>query len=162
MHIRHAVPADLPAMEEIYAEARAYMAAHGNPTQWGTALPKREWLEADMARGESYVCVKDGQVVATFMLSTAGEPTYAYIEDGQWPDEEPYGVIHRIATGGERKGAGAFCIRWCLEQCGNVRIDTHDDNRPMQALLDKLGFAYSGRIYVEDGTPRRAYCKRRD
>ena len=159
MHIRHAVPADLPAMEELYAQARAYMAANGNPTQWGTEYPKREWLEADMAEGVSYVCEEDGQVVATFMFSTAGEPTYAYIEDGQWPDDEPYGVIHRIATGGTRKGAGAFCIRWCLEQCGSVRIDTHDDNRPMQALLDKLGFVYCGRIYVEDGTPRRAYCR---
>ena len=159
MHIRHAVPADLPAMEELYARAWAYMADNGNPTQWGTEYPRREQLEGDMAEGVSYVCEEDGRVAATFMFSTAGEPTYAYIEDGQWPDDGPYGVIHRIATGGARKGAGAFCIQWCLERCGSVRIDTHDDNRPMQALLDKLGFSYCGRIYVEDGTPRRAYCK---
>lgn len=160
MHIRRSTPADLPAMEEIYAAARAYMAEQGNPTQWGTANPRREWLEQDMAEGVSYVCVEDGQVVATFMFTTAGEPTYSYIEDGAWPDDGPYGVVHRIATGGARKGAGAFCLNWCLERCGNLRIDTHRDNRPMRALLAKLGFACCGIIYVEDGTPRLAYYRK--
>jgi len=68
--------------------------------------------------------------------------------------------VHRIATGGARKGAGAFCLNWCLDQCGNLRIDTHRDNRPMRALLAKLGFVYCGVIYVEDGTPRLAYYRK--
>ena len=44
----------------------------------------------------------------------------------------------------------------------NIRIDTHEDNRIMQHLLDKYGFAKCGCIYVEDGTPRIAYQKERD
>lgn len=163
MHIRHAAPSDLPAMERIYAQARIYMADNGNPTQWGDTYPldvQMEEVAEDVALGRSYVCEEDGRVAAVFTFTAGPDPTYAVIEDGQWPDEEPYGVVHRIATGGARNGAGAFCLRWCLERCGNLRIDTHEDNRPMRALLDKLGFVYCGKIYVEDGTPRRAYCKK--
>lgn len=35
MEIRHAEPADLERMMEIYAQARRFMADHGNPNQWG-------------------------------------------------------------------------------------------------------------------------------
>lgn len=42
---------------------------------------------------------------------------------------------------------------------GNVRIDTHRDNQPMQALLKKCGFAYCGRIFLADGSERIAFQK---
>jgi RimJ/RimL family protein N-acetyltransferase len=48
-------------------------------------------------------------------------------------------------------------LTWCLEQRGNIRIDTHDDNLPMQRALEKNGFVPCGRIWCEDGTPRIAY-----
>ncbi len=156
MEIRHAVPADLPAMEALYDQARAFMAAHGNPTQWGDGYPDRAMLEEDMALGRSYVCEENGQVTATLMYTAGPEPTYQIIEDGQWPDDEPYGVVHRLAAGG-RGGAGTSCLNWCLAQSGRLRIDTHADNHPMRSLLDKLGFSYCGVIHVEDGTPRLAY-----
>lgn len=35
MYIRKAAEGDLPRMMEIYAVARRFMAAHGNPNQWG-------------------------------------------------------------------------------------------------------------------------------
>ncbi len=34
MNIRPAQPGDLPALLEIFADARAFMAQTGNPTQW--------------------------------------------------------------------------------------------------------------------------------
>ena len=89
-----------------------------------------------------------------------GQPTYAVIEDGQWMDPGPYGVVHRIASDGSVSGAGAFCINWAFDQCGHMRIDTHGDNRVMQRLLEKLGFVRCGTIYVEeDDYPRFAYEK---
>ena len=60
------------------------------------------------------------------------EPTYRVIEDGDWADDSPYGVVHRIATDGSVRGTGAFCLNWAFEQCGHLRIDTHGDNLPMQ------------------------------
>ena len=38
-------------------------------------------------------------------------------------------------------------------------LDTHEANGPMRHKLEKNGFTYCGIIYVEDGTPRRAYQK---
>ena len=43
--------------------------------------------------------------------------------------------------------------------CGNLRIDTHEKNIPMQGCLAKNGFARCGIIYLEDGDPRIAYQK---
>ena len=39
----------------------------------------------------------------------------------------------------------------------NVRIDTHADNASMKYILSKLGFEYTGVIYIENGEVRDAY-----
>lgn len=88
-----------------------------------------------------------------------GDPTYMRIYDGDWINDSCYGVVHRITSTGNVKGAASFCLNWALEQCGNIRIDTHRDNIVMQHLLDKNGFKYCGIVYVEDGTERIAYQK---
>ncbi len=160
MQIRKTAPADLPALEQLYARARAFMAASGNPSQWGSTRPSRSDLEADISLGRSYVCQIDRQIVAAFMFAPGPDPTYAEIA-GAWLNAQPYHVAHRIATGGSRQGAGAFCLNWCFRQCGNLRIDTHRDNLPMQNLLKKQGFQYCGVIHIEDGTERLAFQKTR-
>jgi len=165
MRIRKSTLQDLERMMAIYAHARAFMAQHGNPNQWGpTCWPPEELIRQDIARGCSYVCVNDaGQVVGTFFFIQGAdvEPTYREITDGAWLDGSPYGVVHRIASDGSEKGVGAFCINWAYEQCGrHLRIDTHGDNQVMQKMLAKLGFIHCGTIYVEeDDAPRLAYEK---
>ena len=150
-------------MLELYAGARAFMAAHGNPNQWGpTNWPPEALLRRDIAIGRSYVCVHEGRVVGTFCFIQGKdiEPTYARIEDGAWLDDSPYGVVHRIAGDGSVKGIGAFCINWAYDQCGHLRIDTHGDNVVMQRLVTRLGFTQCGIIHVEeDDYPRLAYEK---
>ena len=56
MKIRKATPTDLDILLRLYDSARRFMAAHGNPTQWGTAYPPRTLLESDIAEGCSYIC----------------------------------------------------------------------------------------------------------
>lgn len=161
MEIRQANPADLPALLTLYAGARHFMAENGNPTQWGTTLPTREMLEEDIAAARFYICEQDGGIAAAFCFHTQGDPPYRTIHDGAWLDDAPYGVVHRIASARTVKGAGKFCLNWCLAQCGNVRIDTHRNNRSMQCLLRKLGFVYCGIIDLENGLGERlAYQKR--
>lgn len=148
-------------MLEIYALARDFMAAHGNPHQWGTNnWPPVPLLEADIKGGNSYVCVTTGgRVVGTFcyLFGPDIEPTYRVIE-GSWRSDTPYGVVHRLAGDGSERGVGAFCLEWALSQCGHLRIDTHGDNKVMQRLLEKQGFDYRGIIHVvEDPYPRLAY-----
>ncbi|MCR5173930.1 MAG: GNAT family N-acetyltransferase [Oscillospiraceae bacterium] len=163
MIVRRSTEEDVPRMMEIYARARAFMAAHGNPDQWGpTGWPPEALIRQDIARGNSYVCEKEGRVVGTFFFAFGRdtEPAYAEITEGAWLDGSPYGVVHRIASDGTVKGVGAFCLGWAYAQCGHLRIDTHGDNRVMQGLLDKLGFVHCGTIFVEeDDFPRLAYEK---
>ena len=164
MEIRKTVPQDLARIMKIYAFARAFMAAHGNPNQWGpTCWPPEELIRRDIQTGHSYVCVSDdGRVIGTFFFIQGEdvEPTYREIDDGRWLDSSPYGVVHRIASDGSEKGVGTFCLDWAYRQCGHLRIDTHGDNAVMQNLLKKLGFVHCGTIYVyEDHDPRLAFEK---
>ena len=50
-------------------------------------------------------------------------------------------------------------IEWCLEHCQSLRADTHADNKIMQHLLEKNGFARCGIIHVADDSSRIAYQK---
>ena len=163
MEIRKTRLEDLNTVMVLYAHARAFMAEHGNPNQWGpTCWPPEDLIRQDIARGKSYVCVAEDRIVGVFYFDQGQdiEPTYAQIEDGAWRDQSPYGVVHRIASDGTQRGTGAFCINWAYGQCGHLRIDTHGDNRVMQGLLAKLGFVHCGTIHVrEDNDPRLAYEK---
>lgn len=150
---------ELPALMEIFAQARQFMREHGNPNQWGDSRPTEQAVRTDIEAGQSYVCIEAGQIAATFCFSAYADPTYARIDGGAWLDERPYGVIHRIAASGTVRGAAARCIEWCFAQCGNLRIDTHEDNAPMRSLLAKQGFEHCGTIYLADGSPRLAFQK---
>lgn len=161
MEIRHTTTADLPRLMAIYDDARKFMAQSGNPNQWGTSHPTQEMIEADIAENRSYVCEENGVIVATFCFAVADDPTYRVIREGAWLDDAAYGVVHRIAVAEQGKQVAAFCLEWCLAQCGNVRIDTHRDNHPMQRLLTRLGYTYCGLIDLENNQGERmAYQKR--
>ncbi|MDR1831974.1 MAG: GNAT family N-acetyltransferase [Fusobacteriaceae bacterium] len=163
MRIRKATAADLPEMMKLYAAARQFMRENGNPSQWGDDYPKIEVLEADIASDHSYAVLADDsdELIGTFCFYVGIEPVYLKIEQGQWINEAPYGVVHRITTAGKNKGLGSKILDWCLDQCGNVRIDTHRDNYPMQRVLEKNGFRYCGVIQWVDGTDRIAFQKLR-
>jgi len=158
MTIRKTTPADLDAVMEIYAYARAYMQESGNPNQWHDNHPPRTLIENDIKTGLSYVCEDESKIVAVFYFNVENEPTYNEI-DGHWLSDEPYGVVHRIARGPGAKGAGAACLEWCVARHANIRIDTHRDNAAMLKLLEKLGYMYCGIIWLENGDERLAYQK---
>lgn len=157
--IRKTRPEELDEVMQIYAAARRFMAQTGNPNQWGDGHPEEELIREDIAEGRSYVAEVDGRIETVFMYAFGEDPTYRVIEDGSWKDDRPYGVVHRIASRGEVKGAGSGCLQWAFEQCKNLKIDTHDDNLVMQHVLEKNGFERCGRIYLENGNPRVAYQK---
>ena len=164
MKIRKTTEEDFDRVMSIYEHARAFMAEHGNPNQWGpTSWPPEELIHSDIEKGDSYVCINDnGEVVGVFYYVCGEniEPTYDVIEDGEWVGGDNYGVVHRIASDGSEKGIGSFCINWAFDQCGHLRMDTHEDNYVMQNLLTRLGFRHCGTIYVyEDHYPRLAYEK---
>lgn len=153
---------ELPTILALYEHARCFMAEHGNPTQWGTSYPPKELVEKDIQSGCSYVCVADGRIAATFFFCNMEDPDYRVIEEGSWLNDKPYGVVHRITSDGKTRGAATACLAWALEQCGNLKIDTHRDNVVMQNLLKKNGFQYCGiihTVHTGDGSERLAYQK---
>ena len=158
MTIRPTTYADIESLQAIFAYARAQMAADGNPTQWGDDYPSREQLESDIQRGVSYIVEHNGQPCATFVFIIGEDPTYHYIEDGQWLDDtQLYGTIHRIASNGEQHGLFPFVLNWCSVQCPNIRIDTHQANKRMIHLIEQAHFTRCGIIYTRDNSPRMAY-----
>jgi len=158
MNIRKTEPADLTAVMRIYHHAQQFMQENGNPGQWGTRYPMEELIREDIAEGTSYVGTDEaGQVHMVFRFVTGADPTYQEIWDGGWLNEEPYGVIHRIASDGQVKGALKACLDFCDTIIPNIRIDTHEKNVVMRHSLAKYGFVECGRINTDDGTERIAF-----
>lgn len=159
MHIRTAVPADLPVLLMIYETARRFMIENGNPTQWPAGYINETMLSNDIAQQSLYVCEDENGLQGVFVFAAGPDPTYTVIENGSWLSDAPYSVLHRVASAGSGKGMLAQMIGWASERADVLRIDTHADNYPMQHLLAKLGFTRCGTIFAEDGTPRIAYQK---
>ena len=154
---------DFPQMQKIYAHAREFMARSGNPTQWGTTFPKEEVVLDDIANHRTMLLVDrvDGRerILAQFALCPGEDPTYRHI-DGAWLDNDAYVTIHRIASAGLVRHAARDCIVWALKHYGNVRADTHPNNKAMQHVLETCGFARCGLIQLLDrptDTTRIAY-----
>ena len=157
MEIRPAAEADLPALLAVFETAKAFMATHGNPTQWGPGYPGEALLRDQIRRGVCYVVEADGQIAGTFCCLPGADPSYAQIE-GAWPEDVPYLTIHRLASSGRVHGVARAYIDWCAARGLALRIDTHRDNLVMQRMLQKNGFVYCGVIHLaENGEPRLAY-----
>ena len=158
--IRATQKQDIPAIMAIYEVAKLFMRANGNGSQWANGYPWEELIEEDCQAGHSFVCVDEAdEPIGTFCFFIGDEPTYQQIFDGAWLDDAPYGVIHRLASNGKQRGIAQACLDWAFQQCPNIRIDTHHNNRVMRSLLTLRGFIPCGTIFVEDGTPRIAFQK---
>ena len=82
------------------------------------------------------------------------------------PDLVTYEVLTDLSPENVARGvAGADAVvvrttplpRETLERADHLRIDTHQDNLPMQGASIKAGFERAGVVYVSDGTPRVAF-----
>lgn len=157
MQIRLATREDIPKMKEIFEYGRQVQIESGNKTQWKEGYPAESLIMEDIEKNAAHVCLDDlGELTAVFSVFTEADPTYFEIE-GEWLNNEKYATIHRLASSGNVRGAGQFCIEWVQEKYDNVRIDTHEQNVQMKHVLRKLGFQYCGIIYLANGEARNAY-----
>lgn len=159
MLIRKTKPCDIQEISEIYCNAKKYMRENGNPTQWKDSYPNAESATLDMEEGIGYVCVDNGEIVAVFAFCVGNEKTYDKIYDGEWLNGEPYAYIHRIAVKKHGVGIVDFCFKECFKKYGNLKIDTHENNIPMQKVLLRNGFRLCGKILLENGEERLAFQK---
>lgn len=162
LRIEKASMRDVPEIAELYEQARSFMAENGNPGQWTGGYPTREDIISDIELSQLYVARPasgNRNIACVFVFFIGLDPSYFSIE-GAWLNNAEYGVIHRIATAkwARGRGAAACCIEHCFRLWGNVRIDTHEDNIPMQHLIEKCGFKRCGIVHMaSDGSPRIAY-----
>ena len=160
--IRKSTMSDVPTLLLLADEARQTMRKSGNTNQWINGYPDEYAFANDISHGHSYVVEdKDTKLpYGTFAFIPSPEPTYATIYQGEWLDtDNPYFVIHRIASSFGSRGVLSAILEYCFTQTNNIRIDTHRDNCIMRHLLEKYGFTYCGIIYLANGDERLAFQK---
>ena len=158
---------DIPAIIAIINDAKEYLASQ-KIDQWQNGYPNAEQVANDIKNNESYVVVNDeNEVIATAMFTTNPEPTYKII-DGNWniDENEKYGVVHRMAIKKEFRKFGLatfifheFHMQLLEKKIKSLKIDTHEKNLGMQALIKKLGYTYCGIIYTNYHAKRLAFEK---
>jgi len=163
MFIRPSNKDDFDKIEEIYAYARDFMKKTGNPNQWKDNSPSLDLVLSDIKdSGNGYVIIdEDNEIVGCFALIEGKDPTYSYIE-GQWLNDDSYVTIHRCASSGKRNHIFEEIIKFSLTFNKDIRIDTHNDNKIMQHKIESNGFIKCGIIYIEDGSPRIAYQRKKE
>lgn len=165
MEFRKAAETDINNIMNIIKQAQTYFKEQGI-NQWQNNYPNVETISNDIANKNSYMLLKDNNIVATAAVSFDGEKTYNSIYEGEWISNNEYAVIHRIAVDNTYKGLGlsSQIIKHVEELCLNkgvhsIKVDTHEENISMQKLLKKNKFQYCGIIYLEDGSKRIAFEK---
>ena len=158
--IRKSTFEDLPVILNLRDQAREIMRSYGNVNQWPEGYPLQERFEKDIEEGYNYVMAdNDGVLVGTFAFIPSPDITYKVIYDGRWLNDEPYHVIHRIASTPDSHGVLDAILDYCEALDPNIRIDTHQDNIVMINGLKKRGYQYCGIIHLLNGDERLAFQK---
>ena len=153
MNIRLANTSDTNRIFEIYEYARAYMKAHGNPYQWGDDRPEKSITKDDIKNQRCYVMEDEGHIFACFVFTIGFEKEY----EAKFPSKDKYGVIHRVASDGSKRGIVERIVDFAKGKVNLLRIDTHEDNKTMQRAIERQNFKRLGIIYLEDKSPRILY-----
>ncbi|KRN30761.1 acetyltransferase [Liquorilactobacillus mali] len=166
-YIRLATQDDISKMLVIVKEAQQLLASEGIP-QWQNGYPSKETLLDDIAKEISYVLIVDQEVAGFAALLQEPDNNYQKITAGKWLNTENthYTTIHRIAVSAHFHGqhlAETFIHHLISISCSlgfnQIRIDTHEKNTRMRHLIKKIGFAYSGVVYMNNNSEdcRNAY-----
>ena len=158
MLIRLATHEDMKSILSIVRSAQLSLSELGID-QWQDGYPSEDVIAEDIANGVGYVaCAEDGAVVGYEAVVLTGEEAYNQIEDERWHTSNNYVAVHRLCVIGNsrRKGiaielmnfAGEFALKHGIS---DFRIDTHEGNVRMLALLKKMGFEHVGTISYDSG-----------
>lgn len=161
MEIRLAFPNEVDAIMQVIEEAKKCLADAGS-TQWQNGYPNTETIIDDIISGQAYVALEEGELLAYAAVTKSPEKAYEAIYDGNWEgNEAEYLVFHRIAVASDVQGKGVAqtFLEGLIEGFDylDFRSDTHDQNKVMQHIFEKLGFKQVGKVPV-DGE-RLAYQK---
>ena len=156
MTLRPATVAEMSRIMAIVTDAQRFLKESG-VDQWQEGYPSPEVFTQDIAKGVCWVATIDGRVAAVISVYFEPEACYASVEDGKWlTGDAPYAVFHRAAVSADYRGMGiagqmlSFAESLAREQgFKSLRGDTHRNNKPMRALLEKQGYIHCGTIYLD-------------
>jgi meiotically up-regulated gene 157 (Mug157) protein len=157
--IRKSTIADIDSIMLLIDCGKQIMRDNGNMEQWNDGYPNRKTILTDVANGNSYLILDDEEPIATFAFIKGPDPSYLKIYDGHWTNEEPYYVVHRIASKAGKHHVFKDLMDFCFSIAAHIRIDTHPDNTIMQHVILQYGFTYCGIIHLLRGGKRLAYLK---
>ena len=156
-HLRHIRENEENIAMDIINQAKAYLKEQGID-QWQTGYPNVETILGDIATQKGYFIMEDDRIFGYMCIDYDGEPAYLELK-GDWLSaaDAPYVVVHRLAFAKESRGKGLADVAFRLveEQAGakriqQFRVDTDNDNKIMQHVLQKNGFTYCGVIWFDN------------
>lgn len=161
MRLRQAEMKDFDRIIEILKDGKNQLAERG-VDQWQGDYPSLDQIREDIEKGQAFLAVQqDNQTVGAISIVKAPDHSYDQMT-GKWLIQtNDYVVIHRLAIHSDHAGHGYATklfqevIRQIYEnhpQIKSIRIDTHEDNKAMQHLIDKMDF-------TRVGTLHGVYCK---
>lgn len=161
MKLRPAYQSEAGMCYQCIQDARTYHKSLGFE-QWHPDYPTEQTVHDDIAQGTGYAFVEDDTVIGYCCIIIGDEPAYLKI-NGSWKTDRPYVVVHRMAFSSSARGGGLsheaflqikeFCLANHIDA---IRVDTQDENKVMQHILNREGFEFCGMIQF-DGGPKLAY-----
>jgi len=162
--LRLAVIQDLPSIMDVVKDAQEFLKPQ-NSGQWQDGTPSIATIAEDSINNRFYVWEEDEIIVGIIALLDF-DKDYDHLVSGHWRFPAPYLVIHRFAVLSQFHSRGiASKILQAVEDIAKerniktIRIDTHERNAPMIALLIKKGFAQCGEVLIEGTKPRITFDK---
>jgi ribosomal protein S18 acetylase RimI-like enzyme len=110
---------------------------------------RRHFIERAVVNAGCWVAVTDGQILGYSVFG------YTFYDHG-------FVSMVYVAEGHRRLGVGEALLRRTESECRTPRLftSTNLSNLPMQALLNKLGYALSGIVHnLDEGDPEVVYFK---
>jgi ribosomal protein S18 acetylase RimI-like enzyme len=111
--------------------------------QWSDQYPAKKDFADDIGKQGLWVEEENGTVVGSLSLLPDCDEVYRILT---WPPGDAW-VIHRIMVDPayRRRGIGTRLMEHAIHQTKaagltGIKVDTHPDNRRMQAFLESFGF----------------------
>ncbi len=150
IEIKKINPQEIDKVCEILANVIAHMRKIGF-TQWDEGYPRRDILEADIARKDLYGAYIGDTLAGFTVINNYQDSEYESIK---WLSEGTFFVIHRLQVDPTFRGQGiAYALMLYAEQLAKshngkaIRLDTRFDNIPAIKLYEKLGYVKRGIVH---------------
>ncbi|GKT02628.1 GNAT family N-acetyltransferase [Furfurilactobacillus entadae] len=156
MKFHRATLEEFDTVMAILSDGRNQLAESGID-QWQGEYPAPEHIRQDIDHGYAYLLSSDDEeTIGTVTVMPAPDDSYANLQGNWLKETTAYLTIHRVAIHSDHAGKGYAStmfegliahVEAEYPHIESLRIDTHQDNKPMQHLLSKMGFTKVGEIH---------------